>query len=431
MLWLFLASLFSMLFIGLPVAIAMLASAAIMIFVMGIYDHQILAEYFINGANNFPLMAIPFFMLTGAIMEKGGISNRIVNFAMSLVGHIKGGLGYVVIISGLIFAGLSGSAIADTAALGAILIPMMLGKNYSKKDSVGIICAVGIIALVIPPSIPMIVFGVISGVSITKLFIGGAVPGLLMATGLWLVWKYKFRNTEIETYTKKTAAERFVAFKDAFWALMLPLIIIVGLRGGIFTPTEAGVVAAMYAALISILYRELQFSKLGEIFLGTIKTTGIVMFVAAAAMVSAYAITVAQIPNEIVGVLTGLTDNPTVILLCIMVFLLIVGCVMDLTPAILIFAPVLMPVVNSFGIDPIYFGILMVINLSIGLITPPIGTVLYVGLSVVNRGTPKAQQMNISELSRGVSPFLATHVTVLLLLVIFPEIVTLPIQWLG
>jgi len=431
MLLIFLGSLFSMLFIGLPVAIAMLASASIMIFIMGIYDHQILAEYFINGANNFPLMAIPFFMLTGAIMEKGGISARIVNFAMSLVGHIKGGLGFVVIISGVIFAGLSGSAIADTAALGAILIPMMLSKNYTRKDSVGIICAVGIIALVIPPSIPMIVYGVISGVSITKLFIGGAVPGFLMATGLWLVWKYKFRNTKIETYAKQTAKARWTAFKDAFWALMLPLIIIVGLRGGIFTPTEAGVVAAMYATLVSVIYRELPFNKIGEIFIGTIKTTGIVMFVAAAAMVSAYAITVAQIPTEIVGVLSGISDSPTLVLLCIMAFLLIVGCVMDLTPAILIFTPVLMPVVISYGIDPIYFGILMVINLSIGLITPPIGTVLYVGLSVVNRNLAKDKKMNITELSYGVSPFLAVHVFVLLLLVLFPEIVTLPIQWLG
>lgn len=431
MLWLFLISLFSMLFIGLPVAIAMLGSAAIMIFVMGIYDHQIIAEYFINGANNFPLMAIPFFMLTGAIMEKGGISNRIVTFAMSLVGHIKGGLGYVVIISGLIFAGLSGSAIADTAALGAILIPMMLGKNYDRKDTVGIICAVGIVALVIPPSIPMIVFGVISGSSITKLFIGGALPGILMSTGLWLAWKFRFRHTQIETYIKQSAKQRWIAFKDAFWALMLPVIIIVGLRGGIFTPTEAGVVAAMYASIISLVYRELSFDNLSQVFVSTIKTTGIVMFVAAAAMVSAYAITVAQIPNEIVAVLSGVTESPTMILLYIMLFLLLVGCVMDLIPAILIFTPVLMPVVANYNIDPIYFGVLMVINLSIGLITPPIGTVLYVGLSVVNRGVAKSNQMNISELARGISPFFLTHVIVLFLLVLFPEIVTIPVKWLG
>jgi len=431
MLWLFLGSLFAMLLIGLPVAVAMLASSAIMLFVMEIFDHQIMAEYFINGANNFPLMAIPFFMLTGAIMEKGGISHRIVNFAMSLVGHIKGGLGYVVIISGLIFAGLSGSAIADTAALGAILIPMMLAKDYTKKDSVGIVCAVGIIALVIPPSIPMIVYGVISGYSITKLFIGGAVPGILMATGLWLMWKYKFKNTTIETNTKKSGAERWDAFKDAFWALLLPMIIIVGLRGGIFTPTEAGVVAATYAAVISLLYRELPLDQIKDVFVSTIKTTGIVMFVASAAMLSAYTITVAQIPNELAGLLNGITDSPTVILLCIMVFLLIVGCVMDLIPAILIFAPVLLPVVKSFGIDPVYFGILMVINLSIGLITPPIGTVLYVGLSVVNRGVDKKDRMTIGQLAHGVSPFLIVHIFVLLLLVLFPDLVLKPIQWLG
>ncbi len=423
MLLLFLVSLFTLLFLRLPVAVAMLGSAAIMLFNMDLYDHQTMAEYFINGANNFTLMAIPFFILTGEIMKQGGISQRIVNFAMSMVGHIKGGLGYVVIISGIIFAGLSGSAIADTAALGAILIPMMVSRGYKKRSATGLVCAVGIIALVIPPSIPMIVFGVISGASITKLFIGGALPGLLMATGLWIVWKFMYRKTEIPVYDKKTKAERREAFKDAFWALLLPIIIIVGLRGGIFTPTEAGVVAAIYAFIVSTFYRELNLKSLPDIFVSTIKTTGIVMFVAAAAMVSGYAITVAQIPVELASLLSGFSENPKVILLAIMVFLLLVGCVMDLVPAILIFAPVLLPVIKVYDIDPIYFGVMMVINLSIGLITPPIGTVLYVGSSISN--------IKIGEVSRGVAPFLAVHVFVLFLLIFFPQFVTLPIKWFG
>lgn len=423
MIWLFLVSLFVLLFLGTPVSIAMLGSAAVMLGVMGLFDHQIMAEYFINGANNFSLMAIPFFILTGEIMKQGGVSKRIVDFALSLVGHVKGGLGYVAIISGLIFAGLSGSAVADTAALGAILIPMMMSRGYSAKSSTGIICAVGIIAMVIPPSIPMIVFGVIGGVSITKMFIGGAPAGLLMCLGLWFTWKYLYRDTEIPTFEKKSWKERGKAFVEAFWALMLPVIIIVGLRGGIFTPTEAGVVAAIYATIVSFGYRELKPTALPDIFLSVTKTTGIVMFIASAAMVSAYAITVAQIPQELVQILKGVSDNPIVILVIIMMFLLLVGCVMDLVPAILIFAPVLLPVVVSYGIDPIYFGVLMVINLSIGLITPPIGTVLYVGSSI--------SKIKIGELAQGIAPFLLVHIVVMFLLIAIPEIITYPIKLLG
>ncbi|MEZ8991203.1 TRAP transporter large permease [Vibrio breoganii] len=423
MIWLFLVSLFVLLFLGTPVSIAMLGSAAVMLGVMGLFDHQIMADYFINGANNFSLMAIPFFILTGEIMKQGGVSKRIVDFALSLVGHVKGGLGYVAIISGLIFAGLSGSAVADTAALGAILIPMMMSRGYSAKSSTGIICAVGIIAMVIPPSIPMIVFGVIGGVSITKMFIGGAPAGLLMCLGLWFTWKYLYRDTEIPTFEKKSWKERGKAFVEAFWALMLPVIIIVGLRGGIFTPTEAGVVAAIYATIVSFGYRELKPTALPDIFLSVTKTTGIVMFIASAAMVSAYAITVAQIPQELVQILKGVSDNPIVILVIIMMFLLLVGCVMDLVPAILIFAPVLLPVVVSYGIDPIYFGVLMVINLSIGLITPPIGTVLYVGSSI--------SKIKIGELAQGIAPFLLVHIVVMFLLIAIPEIITYPIKLLG
>ncbi len=423
MIWLFLISLFLLLFTGAPVAVAMLGSAAVMLATMGLFDHQTMAEYFINGANNFSLMAIPFFMLTGEIMKQGGVSKRIVDFALSLVGHIKGGLGYVAIISGLIFAGLSGSAVADTAALGAILIPMMMSRGYTAQSSTGIICAVGIIAMVIPPSIPMIVFGVIGGVSITKMFIGGAPAGLLMCFGLWFMWKYLYRNTDTPTFKRKSWKERGKALIEAFWALLLPVIIIVGLRGGIFTPTEAGVVAAIYAALVSMGYKELKMSDLKDIFVSTTKTTGIVMFIASAAMVSGYAITVAQIPQELVGILKDVSNNPMIILAIIMAFLLIVGCVMDLVPAILIFAPVLLPVVTSYGIDPVYFGVLMVINLSIGLITPPIGTVLYVGSSI--------SKITIGQLAKGIAPFLLVHILIMFLLVLVPEIITLPIELLG
>lgn len=374
------------------------------------------------GTNNFPLMAIPFFMLTGEIMKHGGISERIINFAMSMVGHIKGGLGYVVIISGLIFAGLSGSAVADTAALGAILIPMMASKNYDVARSTGLTCAAGIISVVIPPSIPMIVYGITAGASITKLFMGGMVPGLLMVFGLWLMWKFLYRTQQDNLEPKKTAIQRWNAFKQAFWPLLLPVIIIVGLRGGIFTPTEAGVAAAIYAAIVSLMYQTLTWSKIQEVFLNTIKTTSMVMFVAAAAMISAFAITVAQIPMELVSFIKGITDNATVLMLVIMIFLLLVGCVMDLIPAVLIFVPVLLPLLRAYNIDIAYFGIMMVINLSIGLITPPVGTVLYVGQGI--------SKIGIAKLTRGIAPFLLVYFIILLTMCFFPEIVITPMNWL-
>lgn len=423
MLWLFLGSLFLLLFLGVPVALSMLLSAGFMLWHMDMFDTQLIAENFVMGTNNFPLMAIPFFMLTGEIMKHGGISERIINFAMSMVGHIKGGLGYVVIISGLIFAGLSGSAVADTAALGAILIPMMAAKKYDVARSTGLVCAAGIISVVIPPSIPMIVYGITAGASITKLFMGGTVPGLLMVVGLWLVWKFLYRNHEENVEPKQSGAQRWQAFKKAFFPLLLPVIIIVGLRGGIFTPTEAGVVAAIYAGLVSIGYRSLNKENLIEVFLNTIKTTAMVMFVAAAAMISAFAITVAQIPTELVQFIRGLTDNPTVLMLVIMIFLLLVGCVMDLIPAVLIFVPVLLPVLRAYNIDIAYFGIMMVINLSIGLITPPVGTVLYVGSGI--------SKLGIGKITKGIYPFLLVYFAILMLMVFFPDIVIVPMNWLS
>ncbi|WP_018357060.1 TRAP transporter large permease [Rodentibacter pneumotropicus] len=423
MLLLFLGSLFFLLFLGVPVALSMLLSASIMLYHLDMFDTQLITENFVMGTNNFPLMAIPFFMLTGEIMKHGGISERIINFATSMVGHIKGGLGYVAIISGLIFAGLSGSAVADTVALGAILIPMMVSKKYDAARSTGLICAAGIISVVIPPSIPMIIYGITAGASITKLFMGGTIPGLLMVAGLWFVWKILYRNNDSSLERKQSRKERWNAFKKAFWPLLLPVIIIVGLRGGIFTPTEAGVVAAIYAGLVSVAYKELTLAKLREVFIVTIKTTSMVMFVAAAAMISAFAITVAQIPTELVQTIKGLTDSPTILMLIIMLFLLLVGCVMDLIPAVLIFVPVLLPLLRAYNIDIAYFGIMMVINLSIGLITPPVGTVLYVGSGI--------SKLGIGKLSKGISPFLLIYAIIMLLMVFFPDVVIVPMNWLS
>ncbi|MGI6186316.1 MAG: TRAP transporter large permease, partial [Brevibacillus sp.] len=243
----FLGSLLGVMALGMPIAFALLFSGVALMIYLDIFDSQIIAQNLINGADNFPLMAIPFFILAGELMNAGGISKRIIQFALALVGHIRGGLGYVAILASIMFAGLSGSAVADTAALGAILIPMMVQAGYDRNRSTGLIAAGGIIAPVIPPSIPMIIFGVTSGLSITKLFMAGIVPGLLIGVGLMITWWVIARNGRFETYPRRSLREILAAAKGAIWALLLPVIIVGGLRGGVFTPTEAAVVAAFYA----------------------------------------------------------------------------------------------------------------------------------------------------------------------------------------
>ncbi|MDN4524234.1 TRAP transporter large permease [Fictibacillus fluitans] len=424
MLGVFLGSLFGSLVLGVPIAFALILSGVALMFIMGTFDSQIIAQNLINGANNFSLMAIPFFVLAGELMNAGGISKRIVSFAMALVGHIRGGLGFVAIIASVLFAGLSGSAVADTAALGAILIPMMVSRGYKIDRSTGLICASGIIAPVIPPSIPMIIFGVTSGVSITQLFMGGIIPGIMMGGGLLIVWAFLARKDDTAKLPKRSSGKEILsAIKQASWALFLPVIIIGGLRGGIFTPTEAAVVAAFYALFVGLfVYREIKVKELYSVLVAAAKTTSVVMFVAAAAMVSAWLITVANVPTEIANMLSGVIEHPLMLLLLINLLLLAVGLVMDLTPAILIFTPVLLPVVKMAGIDPVYFGIIMVINLCIGLITPPVGTVLYVGCGI--------SKIDILQITRGILPFLLVHVIVLLLLILFPSIIMVPLQWL-
>lgn len=419
----FLGSLLAAMAIGMPIAFALLASGVALMLYLGIFDSQIVAQNFINGADNFPLMAIPFFILAGELMNSGGISKRIIGFALALVGHIRGGLGYVAILGAIMFAGLSGSAVADTAALGAILIPMMVQAGYDRNRSTGLIAAGGIIAPIIPPSIPMIVFGVTSGVSITKLFMAGIVPGLMIGLGLAIVWFFVSRKEKVEVLPRKSFKEIRKATKDAFWGLLLPLIIIVGLRGGIFTPTEAGVVAAFYALFVgSFIYREINLKELYKSLNTSAKMTSVVMFLVAAAMVSAWLITVANIPAEITGLLEPLMDKPLLLLIMINVVVLLVGTAMDLTPTILILTPVLMPIVEMAGIDPVYFGVLFVLNNVIGLLTPPVGVVLNVACGVGKIG--------MEDIMKGIWPFLLVEVFVLILLILFPAIVIVPLEFL-
>lgn len=419
----FTGSLLGFMALGMPIAFALLVSGVVLMVYLGMFDSQIVAQNLINGADNFPLMAIPFFILAGELMNAGGISKRIIGFALALVGHIRGGLGYVAILAAILFAGLSGSAVADTAALGAILIPMMVKAGYDRNRATGLIAAGGIIAPVIPPSIPMIIFGVTSGVSITKLFMAGIVPGILIGVGLMIVWWYVSRKEKVEVLPRKSVKEMLMATKEAVWALLLPVLIVGGLRGGIFTPTEAAVVAAFYALLVGlVIYRELKFNQLYQILVTSAKMTSVVMFLTAAAMVSAWLITVADIPNDIADMVGPFLENTLLLLIVINVIVFLVGTVMDLTPTILILTPVLMPIVEKAGIDPVYFGVLFVLNNVIGLLTPPVGAVLNVACGVGKIG--------MEDIMKGIWPFLLVEILVLILLILFPGIVTVPLEWL-
>lgn len=376
----------------------------------------------IEGSNSFPLLAVPFFMLAGEIMNAGGLSRRIVNFAMALVGHVRGGLGYVGIMAAIIMAALSGSAVADAAALAALLLPMMNRAGYNPARSAGLLSAASIIAPIIPPSIGFVVFGVAANVSVSKLFMAGIAPGIMLGAALWLTWWWLVRKEKIEAQPRKNMREILAAFKDATFALVLPVIVVVGLKFGVFTPTEAAVVAAVYALFVStVVYGELKLNQLYGLFLAAAKTTSVIMFLVAAAMVSAWMITVADLPSTLVTLLEPLLDSPRLLMLAIMVLIILIGTAMDMTPTILILTPVLMPIVKAAGIDPVYFGVMFMINTAIGLITPPVGTVLS---TVAGVG-----KIRMDAVVKGVWPFMLAQFALLLLMVLFPQLVMVPARW--
>jgi TRAP-type transport system large permease protein len=417
----FLVSLLGAMALGVPIAYSLLVCGVALMWHMGNFDAQILAQNVIEGANTFPLLAVPFFMLAGEIMNVGGLSKRIVNLALTLVGHIRGGLGYVTIVAACLMAALSGSAVADTAALAALLLPMMIKAGHNRARSGGLIASAGIIAPIIPPSIPFVIFGVAANVSITKLFLAGIVPGLLMGVSIAVTWFLVAKKENIAPPPKSTGAVRWKALRESTWALVLPGIVLVGLKMGVFTPTEAAVVAAVYALFVAtVVYREMKLSQLHAVFVTAAKTTAVVMFLVAAAMVSAWLITVANLPAEVIALLQPFLDRPMLLMFMIMVLTMVVGTAMDMTPTILILTPVLMPLVKAAGIDPVYFGVLFVMNNAIGLVTPPVGTVLNVVAGV--------GKMKMDEVTRGVVPFMCAQFGLLFLLVLFPQIVMWPLK---
>lgn len=419
MLTLFLITLFGFIILSVPIAFALVVTAMVLMLVSGSFSAAAVAQNIVRGIDSFPIMAIPFFLLAGEIMNYGGISKRIVAFAQTILGHIKGGLGYVTVLASMLFAGVSGSAVADTSAMGSLLYPVMEREGYDKDKSAALFCAAGTIGPIIPPSIPMILFGVIANVSIIDLFLGGIIPGILIGVGLMIGWfVHVHRHPNYKVTTKFVLKNVFKSAIDAFWALLLPLIILGGIVGGIYTPTEAAVIAVVYAFLVSFfIYKDLKLSMLPELFVKTARATSVVMLVCGAATAAAYMITIAQIPKLLSDTLLVFAgDSPILLMLYINILLLLIGCVMDLTPALLIMGPILMPIILQFNLSPVYFGVVMIVNLCIGLITPPVGNILYVGCGI--------SKLSIARLSKAIAPNIAIMVATLMVITYVPGLVT-------
>ncbi|MDR1777134.1 MAG: TRAP transporter large permease [Desulfovibrio sp.] len=419
----FFGSLFLFLFMGVPISLVLVLCSIVLMLASGDWDVMTIPNIMMDGANNYPLMAIPFFVFAGEIMAAGGLSKRVVQLAQLIVGRIKGGLGYAAIMASIIFAGLMGSSVGEAAALGGLLLPMMKEAGYNPARAGGIIASGAILGPIIPPSTNFIILGSVVSLSITRLFMIGLVPGLLLGLGLMAVWWFIVRKdgyTETLTFTRE---QTIAILKDASPAFMLPVFLLGGIRFGVFTPTEGGAFAAVFAIVVCMCYyRELSLRDLLRVSAAAARTTAVVMLIVATASAVGYFITLAQIPNHIASLFSDFIDSPRILLTIIMIFLLLAGMVMDLTPNVLIFAPVFYPLIQQAGIDPYHFGLLFILNLGIGVITPPVGTVLYVVCGIGN--------IQLPDLVRKMLPFVLVEIAILFLLVYFPQLSLVPLRWL-
>jgi tripartite ATP-independent transporter DctM subunit len=421
---LFLAAVMLTLAMGMPIAYSMLISGIVLMAWQGMPDPQIVAFTVINGNDSYALLAIPFFVLAGELMNAGGLSRRIVDLAVHLVGHRHGGLGYVVIVVGAVLSAASGSAVADAAAMAAFLLPMMKRDGYDIPRSAGLVATTGLLGPIIPPSLALILYGVMSNTSVSRLFLAGVFPGLMMALVLALTWAWLMRGDETPQRPRAPLGAVVHSLRAAVWALGLPLIVIVGLRFGIVTTTEAAVVSAVYVAFVAIVvYRELPLAALPRLVLSAMMTSATVMFIIACAMLGGWMIAVSGAARDLTALAGPLVDSPRLLVAAICLLVLLLGTALETGPILLILTPLVMPLVARAGIDPVYFGIVYVLSGVIGMVTPPVGSVLAVVASV--------GKVEFAAVSRGATPFMLTQVLLLGLMVVFPQLVTVPGSWLA
>jgi tripartite ATP-independent transporter DctM subunit len=406
--------------LNVPIAVAVGLSAVIAFVIDGNMNMILITQRLYAGADSFPLMAVPLFMIAGQLMGAGGISKRIVNFADTLVGHLSGGLAAVSVVSAMFFSGISGSAAADTAAVGAILIPSMVRRGYTPAFSGAVQAAAGSIGVIIPPSIPMIIFGVLTGASIGRLFAAGILPGILMGLSLIGVCVWNAKRTETADTTTKRAfslAHAVKAFTSAIWALGAPFIIIGGILGGVFTATESAAVAVVYALFVGMfIHKELSIKDLPNLFISASITSSVVMFIICAASIFSWYMAIQDIPASIASSILSLTDNRIILLLLINLLLLIAGTILETTAALILFVPVLVPMLPTLGIDPVQLGAIVVVNLAIGMLTPPLGVCTIVACSIAHT--------RIGTLAKAIVPFLVVLLLDLLLITFWAPLTT-------
>jgi len=421
---LFLAAVMLTLAMGMPIAYALLISGIVLMAWQGMPDPQIVAFTVINGNDSYALLAIPFFVLSGELMNAGGMSRRIVDLAVHLVGHRHGGLGYVVIVVGTVLSAASGSAVADAAVMAAFLLPMMKRDGYDTARSAGLVATTSLLGPIIPPSLALILYAVMSNTSVSRLFLAGVFPGLMMALVLALTWAWLMRHEEPPERPRAPLAEVARSLRAALWALGLPCIIILGLRFGIVTTTEAAVVSAVYSAFVAmVVYRELPLAALPRLALSAMMTSAAVMFIIACAMLGGWMIAVSGAGRELIALAGPLVDSPRLFVGAVCLLVLLLGTALETGPILLILTPLLMPLVARAGIDPVYFGIVYVLSGVIGMITPPVGSVLAVVASV--------GKIEFATVSRGATPFMLSQVLLLGLMVVFPQLITVPASWLA
>lgn len=410
--------LFAFIAVGMPVAMGMgLATLLVILLVDGAPPVALLARSLVTAADSFPLIAVPLFVLAGDLMQMGGMSRRIVGFAHSLVGHVKGGLAYVNVLACCFFAAISGSSPATVAAIGSNMVPEMEKVGYSRRFSSALTAAGGMVGVMIPPSIPFIIYGVSAEVSIGKLFMAGIVPGIMFGIAYMLTARLMLRHNRqlLEERTSFSSKAMTTSLRDSIWALLVPVIILGGIYGGIFTPTEAGGVAVIYSIIIGVfVYGDIRLSELPKVFARSASTSGQILILVVVAGGFGQLLTIAQVPKDLAAAITGFSTNPLVLLLMINLLLLIVGMFMETIAAIIILTPLLLPVAIAAGVDPIHFGVIMTVNLAIGFCTPPLGVNLFVASSVSG--------VKIMEVSAAIIPYFAAMIALLLAITYLPGI---------